>query len=136
MGVLQPDGITIGGQGSGLTATNYPRTVSIKRISALTANGDQGYRSDVSSLEVSVTGMQQVPADIQWRGGGPNPLAKVPDDSVGRGMWRVLIPIGYASPGQIQSGDVAVDDLGRRFKLNEPYLGQIDLIFDSELLRA
>lgn len=130
----QPDGIDVGGQGSGLTVTNYPRVITIKRVLPLTANGDQGYRSDVQSNEtVMFTG---IPCDIQWTGAGPSPLAKVPDDTVGRGMFVTIISITAISPGQILPGDIFVDDLGRRFKTNEPYFGAIDLNCYCERLRA
>jgi hypothetical protein len=132
----QSDGVHgDGGQGSGLGTTGiYPRVVKITRIAPLAVGGNVGYRSDARSNEsVILTG---APASIDYVTRGPDPLAKVPGDTVGRGLWRIFMPSNVTTTGGVHLNDVATDDLGRRFKLNAPVWGGLDIQVEAELLRA
>jgi hypothetical protein len=96
----------------------YPRTISVGRVTALRAGGNQGYRSAAQTQETAV--LTGLPANIRFRSDGPRPLPGVPADAVGRTMWRILLPGNAAAPGSIHKDDIATDDLGRRFKLMMP----------------
>lgn len=133
----QPDGIVgPGGQGSGTDASGlYDRLLEISRFPDIGATaGVVGYRSTVASAETVV--LSDLPATIDFTTRGPDPVSKVPSDAVGRTLWRIFVPAGSVSPGAIHRDDIATDDLGRRYKLNEPLWGSIDVQIEAELLRA
>lgn len=112
----------------------YPRTVTISRAPTIAGSGDIGYRAPSQAAEVVVLSDLQANIDIQAR--GPDPLAHVPTDAVGRLICRIYIPMQLVTPGAIHRGDTATDDLGRRYNCNEAHFGQIDVMIEAELLRA
>ncbi len=127
----QPDGSN---QGSGLTADGLrQRTVTISREPAL-GTGNVGYRGLQQSLETVI--FSGLAASIQYVMRGPDPLSKVPSDRVGRGLWRVFIATGAVPTGAIHRDDICTDDLNRRYKLNEPFWGAINIQIEAELLGA
>lgn len=111
----------------------YLRTVSISRQSQL-ATGNVGYRSSNASLEVVL--FSGLSANIMFQTRGPNPLADVPAGTVGRTIWFGFVPAASVPAGSVRHNDVLSDDLGRRFKMNEPEWGAIDVRIELELLRA
>jgi len=120
-------------QPTSIPQTIAGRTISISRIGDL-PTGDAGYRSgDRGSETVVLTGLA---CDIQFVTRGPDPAPKVPEDTVGRQLWRIFVLANAVAVNAIKRNDVATDDLGRRFKLNDMYWGAIDLVIEAELERG
>ncbi len=112
----------------------YPRTISVKRIAAVSAAGNQGYRNPQQSLETSI--LTGLPASIQFDTHGSRPLPAVPDDTQGRTMWRIFIPKRSAALGQIQKNDIVVDDQGTRYQVEAPYWNSLGYALRAELLAS
>lgn len=111
-----------------------PRLVTISREPQIAA-GNVGYRAMLQSQEVVV--FTDIPASIQYVMRGPDPVAKVPSDRVGRGLWRAFLEGESIPTGSIHRDDIMTDDLGRRWKVNEPSWGSLNIVqLEAELLAA
>lgn len=98
----------------------YPRTLTITRVSPLTAGGNQGRRDASQSGEVAV--LSGVPANIYDLKRAPKPPTDLPADAVWQEMCKILIPGSAAAPGAIQRNDIATDDQGQRYRIMTPNL--------------
>jgi len=97
----------------------YPRTIAITRP---TSDVTPGYTSDYSGVEPAdeTAVASDLPASIQLKKTSGKPDANLPADA-GKTLWTVLIPLGAAQLGLIQTNDIVTDDLGQRYQVTGPY---------------
>ena len=117
-----------------MTGFMYPRTIAITRPNTAPTAGDAGYLGLQATAETAV--VSNVTASIQFDSAGSAPLPNVPGDTVGRTLWKILIPAsaGIAN-GTIQKNDVATDDLGQRYQISAPYWTPLGWTLRTELLK-
>jgi hypothetical protein len=96
----------------------YPRTVTIKRPCKQSGAGEQGYGgvspSDEKTLFMDVECSIQEPRNVRNKTGLPTdtPL----------NVFPMFIPLSSGiGNGDIEGGDIAIDDLGNRYQLQDPY---------------
>jgi hypothetical protein len=110
----------------------YPRTISITRPNSGLA---PGYVADYSGVEPSdeTDIADGVPASIQLKKTSGRPDANLPADA-GKTLWTVLIPLGYAPLGLIQTNDIITDDLSQRYQVVAPYWNSLGFALLAERL--
>lgn len=101
----------------------YPRLISINRPSPASAAGEQEYGDLTPDQEIVIhTGLA---ASVQHKATAGATGAGLPGDTRALTTWRIFIPLSalpsIAAPPAIQTRDIAIDDLGRRFQVTAAY---------------
>lgn len=111
----------------------YPRTIAITRPAIDT---DVGYSPTYSGTEPSTETpvAQDLPASIQMKKERGKPDPGLPADAAAKTFWTVMIPLGAAALGLIQTNDIITDDLGNRYQVNGPYWNSLGYALLTELL--
>jgi hypothetical protein len=97
----------------------YPRTIAITRPVSDVAPGYTPNYSGVEPTDETAVA-SGLPASIQLKKERGKPDPNLPADA-GKTFWTVLIPLGYAQNGLIQTNDIITDDLGQRYQVTGPY---------------
>lgn len=97
---------------------HYPRKISIERSQQDAAFGKTEYAGVRNSTVVSIA--KNVPAAIQFKGPALRPPADLPQDTMRRTMWRILIPGPALVGGMVHVRDYIKDDLGVRYQVISP----------------
>jgi hypothetical protein len=123
---LQPGDYFVGQQGTFFIAAMQPllpilavecnRTVSISRVQAPTSVGTQGYGGMTAENEVAFAA--GVPCSILQGTKGEKTEVNLPADTR-LPWWVILLP---ASVGEVNYGDLIIDDLGRRYVVSSAEL--------------
>lgn len=100
-------------------STVYTRTIRIVRPTPVASLGATDYSGARSWQEKPLA--SSIQAAIQYKSQGKASGADLPGDTVGRSMWRILIPIAGVSRGLIQVRDLIYDDTNIRYQVTAPY---------------
>lgn len=113
----------------------YPRTIAITRPTDNTAPGyNSQYSGSTPAQETPIA--SDLPASIQLKKDRGRPETGLPGDTSAKSQWTILIPLGAAALGTIQTWDVATDDLGVRYQVVAPYWNSLGYALLTERLEA
>ena len=111
----------------------YPRTISVTRPNEQTGAGVLPYGGLSPNNETPVTLAQGLAASIQLASATKKNGTGLPGD-VGLNQWSIYIFMLPA--GIVQTADVVTDDLGRRFKIDSPYVDSMGSKFYATQLEV
>ena len=112
----------------------YPRTCTISRpVPAQGSGGVQGYGGRTQERGVATVIADGVPCSIQARREGTRNPPGLPADAT-KASWRIFMPLGAVSDGQVRDTDVITDDLGRTFGVLADYTNSMGACFLCERL--
>lgn len=94
---------------------HYPHTVSIYRPDPQKFVGPQGYGGQKRCKEE--LRFKDVPAGIQQKGATGAGVVRLPADS-NKALWEILFILPKDA---VQNNDIIVDELGRRFQVDQAY---------------
>lgn len=114
---------------SSTTQTNYPRTISIRRLKtvagttdAVGAVGYSGAEQDPNDIQGEVILYDNVPATIQLGASGrTNKGTELPGDAISRPVWNILIPATALPRYAVRDRDIILDDEGYRYEVGANY---------------
>jgi hypothetical protein len=113
----------------------WNRVIAVHRPQPAITAGDGGYAGLEATTETVIA--SGIPASIQTasRGGTGFGIGHVPSDA-GRVQYRIHIPFWAQAAIPINTRDIVVDDLGRRFQVSAPQPDSLGPLLLGELLTA
>ncbi len=112
----------------------YPRTIAIRRPQAQAGVGaSHTYGGAQASAETPIA--SGLPASIQVRRERQRNDVGLPGDAT-KPTWYIFIPRRALALGQVELRDIAVDDLGNRYQVIQPYWDSLGHRLTAELLKA